>query len=274
MLLIFTDLDGTLLNHQDYNYKAAVPILATLSNQKIPVIPVTSKTRQEVETLIKNLELASPFVVENGSGIFIPVDYQKFSVPQGKKYGDYVLLNLGLTYEEARQGLRKLEIALGKELQGFGDLSQKEIQHLTNLPLKDVLAAKAREFTEPFVLPKDVPPEKIAESAREIGLKVLVGGRFCHLMGKSAGKGKAVQFLVHKYSEAYRGERIVTVGLGDSPNDLEMLEVVDKPIIIPNKRGKPHPLLLKRGWTVAANTAPEGWAESIAEILAKDELKS
>ncbi|MDA0672462.1 MAG: haloacid dehalogenase, partial [Cyanobacteria bacterium] len=51
-LLFFTDLDGTLLNGEDYGYEAALPVLETLKARQIPVIPVTSKTRAEVETLI------------------------------------------------------------------------------------------------------------------------------------------------------------------------------------------------------------------------------
>ncbi len=42
--LVFTDLDGTLLNHDDYSWEAARPALEELQRQSIPLILVSSKT--------------------------------------------------------------------------------------------------------------------------------------------------------------------------------------------------------------------------------------
>lgn len=43
--LVFTDLDGSLLDHHNYSYVNALPQLASLEQLGIPVIPATSKTR-------------------------------------------------------------------------------------------------------------------------------------------------------------------------------------------------------------------------------------
>jgi mannosyl-3-phosphoglycerate phosphatase len=82
--ILFTDLDGTLLNGETYDYQAVLPALETLKQKGIPVIPVTSKTRAEVETLIQTVGITDPFVVENGSAIFIPRDTCPFALPEGK----------------------------------------------------------------------------------------------------------------------------------------------------------------------------------------------
>ena len=47
-LIVFTDLDGTLLDHDDYSFEAARPALAKLETLNIPVILTTSKTATEV----------------------------------------------------------------------------------------------------------------------------------------------------------------------------------------------------------------------------------
>ena len=44
MRLIFTDLDGSLLDHHSYSFAPAVPLLAELDALGIPVIPITGKT--------------------------------------------------------------------------------------------------------------------------------------------------------------------------------------------------------------------------------------
>jgi mannosyl-3-phosphoglycerate phosphatase len=263
-LLIFTDLDGTLLNQEDYSFDAVLPVLKKLRDLNIPVIPVTSKTRSEVEILRQQLQLCDPFIVENGSGIFIPVNDHRFLVSEAEVWGNYHLLRLGFTYEEARQKIKQVEQQLNQELKGFGDLSEAEIQALTGLPDSEVKLAKAREFTEPFVTPKNTAPESIEQAVFSLGDRVVVGDRFSHLIGGNAGKGKAVTLLVELYQNS--GREIVTIGLGNSPNDLGMLEVVQHPIILPGKKGI-HPGLAGRDWPVASAVAPEGWAQAVTTIL-------
>ena len=75
MKIIYTDLDGSLLDHQSYSFAPAANFLERLGNLTIPVIPVTSKTRNEVLSLRKSLNSRHPFVVENGAAICLPKKY-------------------------------------------------------------------------------------------------------------------------------------------------------------------------------------------------------
>ena len=57
--LIFTDLDGTLLDHDTYSAEPAASLIRTLHEQSVAdVIPVTSKTQMELAALDCDL----PFV--------------------------------------------------------------------------------------------------------------------------------------------------------------------------------------------------------------------
>jgi mannosyl-3-phosphoglycerate phosphatase len=64
------------------------------------------------------------------------------------------------------------------------------------------------------------------------GLNCIRGVKYFHLLGDS-DKGKAVTILKDLYSQV-SGE-IVTFGVGDGTNDLEMLKVVDTPFLISEK---------------------------------------
>ncbi len=267
MLFVFTDLDGTLLNQEDYDYQPALPVIAQLKAKDIPVIPVTSKTRAEVAELRQAIGLNDPFIVENGSGIFIPQQDSRFDIAEANWEGDYYLKTLGCSYIEARAGLKVIQSEVRiNNLKGFGDLSEEEIQSLTGLSIKEVRQAKTREFTEPFVTPKAIPSEKIETAAAEYGFRVLIGDRFSHLIGAAAGKGKAVKWLLEHYQPSTDGAKFTTVGLGNSPNDLEMLEAVDIPIVIASNKGV-HPGLGDRGWKVPSSPGSRGWAEAVTEIL-------
>lgn len=266
--LIFTDLDGTLLNGETYDYQAALPVLALLAQRQIPVIPVTSKTRQEVEGLRQAVGLREPFIVENGSAIYIPKlpkDSVPFALPEGEDEGDYRVLSLGCNYVTARAGLKAIAQDLGRPLKGFGDWTVDQVAQMTGLAPEDAKQAKAREFSEPFMTPKNVTPEDLRQAVEDMGFRVVLGDRFSHLIGGEAGKGEAVRQLVALYQSVIP-EPLVTIGLGNSPNDLAMLEVVDHPVILPGENG-PHPQLAERGWPVAPTVAPEGWAEAITDLL-------
>jgi mannosyl-3-phosphoglycerate phosphatase len=173
-----------------------------------------------------------------------------------------------VAYVMARAGLRVLAQEIGRPLKGFGDFSVEQIQTLTGLTETDAQQAKAREFSEPFMTPKNVTAEALMAAAESIGFQVVVGDRFSHLIAGSAGKGVAVHQLVEHYRTTLpEGETLATVGLGNSPNDLAMLENVDQPIVLPGENG-PHPKLGDRGWPIAPAPAPEGWAMAVQQVLA------
>ncbi len=268
-LIIFSDLDGTFLNAEDYSYAPAVPVLTHLLGQCIPIIPVTSKTRQEVLTLRQALGWSDPFIVENGSGVFIPSGDRRFTdldgTPSSEPWQDYRLIRLGCTYAEARQGLRAIARALGEDLRGFGDLSADEIAQRTGLALDAVQQAQTRDFTEPFVTPHHISSDRLKQVVQAHGFRVVVGDRFSHLIGAGSGKGKAVKQLVQLYQATLGPTKLVTVGLGNSPNDLDMLEAVDIPVVVPGKKG-PHPGLADRGWRIAPAAGSEGWAQAVQDI--------
>ncbi|MGL5082496.1 MAG: HAD-IIB family hydrolase [Microcoleaceae cyanobacterium] len=286
MLIIFTDLDGTLLNADNYRCDAALPIIQQLQDRQIPIIPVTSKTRAEVELLCQEIKLRDSFIVENGSAIFIPRSQteladcsSEFNTTESK---DYSLIQFGCSYAEAVQGVTALAQDLGVPLRGFNDLEVTEVIQRTGLSLIAATWAKTREFTEPFITPKEISGDVIQRAVEQLGFQVVIGDRFSHLIGKNAGKGRATQWLTQQYQTYYQVRdqtnhqtnssqtlspevEIITVGLGNSPNDLAMLEVVDVPIIIPDKNG-PHPDLMGRGWQVADTAGALGWARAVAAV--------
>jgi len=265
-IIIFTDLDGTLLNSDTYRYDAALPTLDQLRQAGIPVIAVTSKTRAEVDTWRQQLGLPDPFIVENGSAVFLPHETVPFQLPPGEDAGAYRVLQLGCSYVMARAGLKAIAQELKRPLKGFGDWSVEQIQQLTGLSYPEAKQAKAREFSEPFLTPKNISAPQLTQVVETAGFQVVVGDRFSHLIGTGAGKGVAVEAVIDLYQASRSDSPLITLGLGNSPNDLAMLEQVDHPIILPGAQG-PHPELAQRGWPVAPAIAPEGWQLAVEMAL-------
>ena len=98
--IIFTDLDGTFLNHDDYSYSDSLKGVSKVLNENIPLIFTTSKTKIEVETLHQRLKISEPFIVENGAALFIPKNYKELDFSFLQEYENYYIYQLGLSYEE------------------------------------------------------------------------------------------------------------------------------------------------------------------------------
>lgn len=220
--IIFTDLDGTLLDHTTYSFGSALPMLNYIKTNNIPLIIVTSKTKDEVLRIQGLLDLKAPFIIENGAGIFIPFE------------DSYKEIALGFEYEYIRSCF--LKYAKSVQIHGFFDMSDEEVAKHTNLSVVNAADAKKRTFTEPFILKDENRLSELKRMANEDGLDIVTGGRFHHLITQGQDKSTAIKHFI-KYYEKNGEEALKTIALGDSANDLSMLQSVDTPILIPHPDG-------------------------------------
>ncbi len=265
-VVIFTDLDGTLLDSQTYSFEAARDALSEIEKMAIPLVIVSSKTGAEIQHYREKLNNSHPFISENGGGIFIPINYEiRFNLPEDtEKKGDYYLIRLGADYKTLLIALNSLKKE-GFRIKGFSDMEIKELMELTGLPEEEALLCKSREFDEPFVFNGSSSDlTLLRERIKQMGLN-LTEGRFLHILGNS-DKGKTVRTLCDLYREAL-GE-IKTIGLGDSRNDYEMLNVVDIPVVIMKGDGSFNEKLLQIDRAIKTPLpGPAGWQEAIKRIL-------
>ena len=259
--LVFTDLDGTLLNHNDYSFADALEALSYLKNNSIPLIIVTSKTFSEVKTLQKKLDITCPFIVENGAGIFLPADsVLAQNIPYQNRH---IKISKAQSYLELRLFFKTLQEKY--PLKGFGDMSVDEVMKLTDLDKVDALNAMQRDFTEPFIATGNIDIELIKKEAHQEDLDVVKGGRFYHLISQGQDKAKAMKHLTHLFEERF-SKKIKMIALGDSANDFTMLKSADIGILIQLHDGTFADIdsntIIK-----SAYSGSKGWNESLLKIL-------
>ena len=264
--VIFTDLDGTLLDQDTYSFEPAEPALRLIQLKGIPLILASSKTRAEIEIYRKKLENGHPFISENGGAIFVPKDYFSFSIPYDRELEEYLVLELGVYYSQIREVLETIMRETGIRIKGFYDFSVEDISSLSGLSLKEAAFAKQREYDEPFIVEGGEAEVDIVKTKIMMkGFHYARGGKFHHILGKN-DKGKAVEILKGLFETQFFS--ISTVGIGDSLNDLPMLSVVDQPILLKGKAGFSSSIVEKiKNLTLMEGTGPQAWNEAILGVL-------
>lgn len=266
--LVFTDLDGSLLSHQDYSWEKAAPALHMLEKRGFPVIFNSSKTSAEILKLKHEMNNHHPFVSENGGVIEIPENYFSPGYQPSDTSG-YEIYKPGLPYEEIIQLLERFRQTFHYEFIGFHDMSVADIMAETNLSEQQARDAKRRQATEPIIWQDShVAFYQLKQYLEDNNLIITSGGRFSHVMSQFS-KGGAIRFLTRKHQQAEPDTEWFSIGLGDSDNDLEMLEAVDYPVLIPNP-GSKHPVKASIPNLIRpVNAGPAGWNQAISGLLEK-----
>lgn len=266
-LLVFTDLDGSLLNHQDYSWSEAAPALKSLIDNSFPVVINSSKTSAEIIKLKQETGIDAPHVSENGSIVSIPAGSFTSHYSGVEKSTDFETKLFGSPYQEIIAVLKEIRHQYNFKFIGFYDMSIDELVSTCNLSQEQAFAAKQREASEPLNwLDTADAFSQFTSLLEEKGLIVVAGGRFHHVMA-DVDKGKALLWLKQQYQMHEPETQWVTVGLGDNFNDVPMLELVDYPVLIPNPNTRQPdfsnlPNLIQPGLSGAA-----GWNDAMSRIM-------
>ena len=272
-LVVFTDLDGTLLRHEDYAWAAARPALDALALRGVPLVLTSSKTRAEVESWRVRLDNHDPFIVENGAALFVPEGplAERFErVPPAPTRADgFLRVEFGARYDALRRALPQLAERLGVPLRGFGDMGRAEVERLTGLHGPDLARSLAREYDEPFLPARELTAaewNRLAREAEALGFRTTRGGRYHHLHGESS-KGRAARHLMAALEGD--GGTVVSLGVGDGPNDAPLLLATTEAAIVAKPDGT-HDAALASAVPTARKTGgagPIGFTEAVLAFL-------
>lgn len=260
-------MDGSLLDHYTYEFDDARTTLQYLSNKQIPVIPITSKTQAELEKLRVDLDNHHPFIVENGAAIYIPKGYFNHQ-PEGTKEDSHYWIK---TFVERRSYwqamIEQVRGPFKNQFKTFAEANITGIMEMTGLSHDAAKLAAQRQYGEPLSWMGSTEHKKLfINKLILLGANVLEGGRFIHVSGKT-DKGVALTWLANLYQQAFQLNKITTVALGDSGNDIAMLEVADYAVLI---RSPVHGLPIvnrKENLFITTEEGPKGWAEGVNQII-------
>lgn len=259
-IIVITDLDGSLLDHDNYDFSDALPALNLIKKHDIPLILNSSKTAAEIKQIKKTLNIRYPFVVENGAGIYIPVEN-----------GDDKLIKFGKDRKEIITLITEIREKLQLSFIGFNDMSVAKLQQLTGLNEAQATNAMQRDFTEPVLWQDDDDKWPLfCKELELVGLSYAKGGRFISI-SIDVDKGKSIHWLKNYYKKELNLTPII-IALGDSENDKQMLEEADYPVLIKSPAHE-FPKVDINNLIYTTEYGPLGWNNSVIKLINKITLR-
>lgn len=263
-LLIFTDLDGTLLDHQNYDWSAAEPALHRLAQLGFPLIFNTSKTLAELIPLAQELNNHQPMICENGNVAAIPEQY--FKQPDINHFNYHNKL-FGTDYQTIISILQQLRSQYDFNFSGFNDLGITGVMEHTGLSYEKAALACQRLCSEPLLWQGNANDlKKLQSKLTQQGIGLTKGGRFYHAMSP-VNKGQTMAWLLARFEHHHPDIEWISVALGDAPNDVQMLAMADHPVLIRNPHSAPPNVSHIGNIVTPLPPGPSGWNEAVNQII-------
>lgn len=258
-LIFFSDLDGTLLDHETYSHQPARGAIDALRAHHIGLILASSKTAAEIEPLRREIGFEHcEAIVENGAGLLLSGERETQS---------------NTNYLKLIEALAEMPKRYSYHFTGFHQWDAQEVSHRTGLSVEAATRAKERQFSEPGLWSgTDDELEAFRSLLQERGIVAQKGGRFLTLSFGGTKVDRMQEIIQKQLSDS---DNPFCVALGDAPNDIAMLEAADLGIIIPNaSHNGIHQLAGEATGEIirARFSGPKGWNDAVLNVLKKSTI--
>ncbi len=260
-IIIFTDLDGSLLDKDTFKFNIIENYFRELILKNIIIIPNSSKTEAELLDFNKQYNLNLSFIEENGSCIH-GLNLINPNLPK-KVLISRTVDKIYEIYNNNVPNNLKNKITL------IQNLNLKKQEEIFGLPLNKLKLAINRKYTIPIKFNgSQIEKYELIEILNNVGLTLQTGGRIINICD-NINKSKAMSKIIELISKEIDDE-VVTIGVGDNQNDIEMLKLCDHPCLVRNDNFN-SALINIDNLIKSTEPSPMGWADVIKTAIQKIE---
>ena len=258
-ILIFTDLDGSLLDKETFKFDIIKDYFKELVRNGIIIIPNSSKTEAELLDFNEENNLDLSFIAENGSSI-----HRLNKIHQNLP--DKIIISR--TIDEIRNIYEEnISLDFENKITHILELEREKQQKILGLPLDKIKLAIKRDHSIPIKFNgTESEKNEFTKILKNSGLTIQTGGRImnvCDNVNKSKAMSRALQ-LIRKQLD----DEIITIGVGDNENDIEMIKQTDYPCLVKNEDFDSS-LINIDNLIKSDEPSPKGWSDVIKTALQK-----
>lgn len=283
--LIFSDIDNTLVQsyiarnremiHSD-GYGDIKKVIKILSENQIPLVLCSTKTRKEQDKIRNDLDIVDPYIVENGGAIIVPKNYFPFNLDEfgleTKEIDGNMTLELGKSYEQIITILNDIRNKFHIRFNCVSDFSITQLANKVGISVEGATLMASREYSETILEIEFVNRVELERALIERNLIMAQGTRYITVSGRH-DKGCAVSILKNLFYKKYKNEKIQVIAIGDAINDITMFENVDQAFLVRNIFNQYTPMEINN-LTRVKGIAQDGWKEVVLDhILQRNRKK-
>lgn len=283
--LIFSDIDNTLVQsyiarnremiHSD-GYGDIKKVIKILSENQIPLVLCSTKTRKEQDKIRNDLDIVDPYIVENGGAIIVPKNYFPFNLDEfglgTKEIDGNMNLELGKSYEQIITILNDIRNKFHIRFNCVSDFSITELANKVGISVEGATLMASREYSETILEIESANRVELEKALTERNLIMVQGTRYITVSARH-DKGCAVSILKNLFYKKYRNEKIQVIAIGDAINDITMFENVDQAFLVRNIFNQYTPMEINN-LTRVKGIAQDGWKEVVLDHILQRNWKN
>jgi mannosyl-3-phosphoglycerate synthase len=140
------------------------------------------------------------------------------------------VIELGKPVDNIRAKLSAIRKKYTINFKGVADVSVEELSNIVSMPIEQAKRMADRRYGETILQIERKDVARLIKYAKDEGMRAIHGGRFFDVtIGND--KGKAVEILRNLFKNKFHDD-VTFFGIGDSTNDVSMLNLMDVPILV------------------------------------------
>ena len=245
--------------------------LEGLEEANLPCVWVSSRNRHELDSAIRKLGHAAPFIAEGGSGVYLPEDYFHLKPARTIRFARFTVIPVATPQPSAAEALDQLAEDTGIEAVALRALSPRELSQNVGLPQREAELLRQRDFDELFFFAgaSDADIRKFQSEAVRRNLAVRPRGNLWSLV-VGASLATCIRQLTALYERAIRAHPF-TIALATSGEAPELFPCCNRAILLADRSSAPldEDLLARCSLLSVPLFAPDTWENALESILAK-----
>ena len=244
--------------------------LAGLEEANLPCVWISSRNRHELDSAIRKLGHAAPFIAEGGCGVYLPEDYFHLKPARTIRLARFTVIPVATPQPAAAEALDQLAEDTGIEAVPLRTLSPRELSQNVGMPQREAEQLRQRDFDELFFFAgaSDTEIKRFRAEGEKKNLLLRPRGNLWSL-AIGASLGACIRELKALYERAIRAHPFI-IGLATSEEASEFFPSCNRAILLAERSSTSKADSPSRSSLLSLPLfAPDTWERALDSILAK-----